>query len=83
MRIVGALVLVVFGVQTLRQARRAKGDPAPDPGEAARKSGWAPYRGGLLLNLANPKAAIFAMPFLPQFVSEGAPHLPRGHRPRP
>ncbi|PIM69546.1 lysine transporter LysE [Streptomyces sp. JV178] len=76
MRIVGAVVLVVFGVQTLWQARRAKGDPAPGLGEAAGKSGWASYRGGLLLNLVNPKAAIFAMSFLPQFVPEGAPHLP-------
>ncbi|MFJ7046542.1 LysE family translocator [Streptomyces sp. NPDC101112] len=76
MRIVGAVVLVVFGVQTLWQARRAKGDPAPGLGEAVGKSGWASYRGGLLLNLANPKAAIFAMSFLPQFVPEGAPHLP-------
>ncbi|MCL6731157.1 LysE family translocator [Streptomyces neyagawaensis] len=76
MRIVGAVVLVVFGVQTLWQARRAKGESAPGLGEAAGKSGWASYRGGLLLNLANPKAAIFAMSFLPQFVPEGAPHLP-------
>lgn len=82
MRIVGAVVLVVFGVQTLWQARRVKGDPAPGPGEAAGKSGWASYRGGLLLNLPHPKAATFATSFLPQFVPEGAPHLPWGHRPR-
>ncbi|MFJ2000764.1 LysE family translocator [Streptomyces chartreusis] len=75
MRVVGAVVLVGFGVQALRQARRAKG---ADDGvwEGAPKSGWHSYRGGLLLNLANPKAAVFAMSFLPQFVPEGAPHLP-------
>ncbi|MCD9873121.1 LysE family translocator [Streptomyces guryensis] len=73
-RIVGALVLVGFGIQTLRQARRTK--EAPGGWEAAEKSGWAAYRGGLLLNLANPKAAIFAVSFLPQFVPQGAPHLP-------
>ncbi|MER5936216.1 LysE family translocator [Streptomyces sp. NPDC001928] len=74
-RIVGAVVLVGFGIQALRQARRAKG---ADEGawEATAKSGWASYRGGLLLNLANPKAAVFAMSFLPQFVPQGAPHLP-------
>lgn len=74
MRIVGAVVLVGFGIQALRQARR--GNQAPDGWESAEKSGWAAYRGGLLLNLANPKAAIFAMSFLPQFVPRGAPHLP-------
>ena len=74
MRLVGAVVLVGFGIQALRQARRTKG--AAGGWESAGKSGWAAYRGGLLLNLANPKAAIFAMSFLPQFVPEGAPHLP-------
>jgi threonine/homoserine/homoserine lactone efflux protein len=75
MRIVGAVVLVGFGVQTLRQARRGKG-AEEGAWEGTRKSGWASYRGGLLLNLANPKAAVFALSFLPQFVPEGAPHLP-------
>ncbi|MFE9022861.1 LysE family translocator [Streptomyces sp. NPDC007808] len=78
MRFVGAVVLVGFGVQALRQARRAKRDGGSDDvaREGTHKSGWASYRGGLLLNLANPKAAVFAMSFLPQFVPEGAPHLP-------
>ncbi|NUT31137.1 MAG: LysE family translocator [Streptomyces sp.] len=75
MRIVGAVVLVGFGIQALRQARRAKG-AAESAWEGTPKSGWASYRGGLLLNLANPKAAVFAMSFLPQFVPQGAPHLP-------
>lgn len=75
MRIVGAVVLVGFGVQALRQARRAK-DAQEGAWEATPRSGWASYRGGLLLNLANPKAAVFAMSFLPQFVPAGAPHLP-------
>ncbi|MBO1335513.1 LysE family translocator [Streptomyces sp. VRA16 Mangrove soil] len=76
-RVVGALVLVVFGVQTLRAARRTKGEAGlDDPAQTPAKTGFASYRGGLLLNLANPKAAVFAMSFLPQFVPEGAPHLP-------
>lgn len=75
-RIVGAIVLVGFGIQTLRQARRTKDGDGNDGWEGAERSGWASYRGGLLLNLANPKAAVFAMSFLPQFVPEGAPHLP-------
>lgn len=75
MRIVGAVVLVGFGVQALRDAHRAKGAEEV-AWEGAGKSGWVSYRGGLLLNLANPKAAVFALSFLPQFVPEGAPHLP-------
>ncbi|MGW1951253.1 LysE family translocator [Streptomyces sp. NPDC001920] len=78
MRFVGAVVLVGIGVQALRQARRAERDGGSDDvaREGTRGSGWAAYRGGLLLNLANPKAAVFAMSFLPQFVPAGAPHLP-------
>ncbi|WP_030602933.1 LysE family translocator [Streptomyces fulvoviolaceus] len=76
MRIVGAVVLVGFGIQALRQARRMKGEAEDRDPRGAGVTGWAAYRGGLLLNLANPKAAVFAMSFLPQFVPEGAPHLP-------
>lgn len=81
MRVVGAVVLVVFGVQALRSARRLReGAPAvPDAVAAepsARPSAWASYRAGLALNLANPKAAVFALSFLPQFVPAGAPKLP-------
>ncbi|MBK3644975.1 LysE family translocator, partial [Streptomyces sp. MBT33] len=77
MRFAGALVLVVFGVQAMRRARRSgDGEEAEDFRESRGRTGWAAYRGGLLLNLANPKAAVFAMSFLPQFVPTGAPHLP-------
>ncbi|WP_432011706.1 LysE family translocator [Streptomyces cucumeris] len=84
MRITGAVVLVGFGVQTLRSARRAKregGDAAADetaaaPAPLGRGAGWRSYRAGLVMNLANPKAAVFALSFLPQFVPSGAPKLP-------
>ena len=83
MRIVGAVVLVGFGAQALRQAHRAKrtapedarGTTEGESRDAAAESGWVSYRRGLLLNLANPKAAVFALSFLPQFVPPGAPHL--------
>ncbi|WP_175411979.1 LysE family translocator [Streptomyces sp. TRM64462] len=79
MRIVGAVVLVVFGVRTLLEARRGRHGAADENGgqeTQATRSGWSSYRSGLLLNLANPKAAIFALSFLPQFVPAGALHLP-------
>lgn len=77
MRVVGAGVLVYFGVQALRQARRMRRTgEAAEVWQDVEHSGWSAYRAGLLLNLANPKAAVFALSFLPQFVPEGAPHLP-------
>jgi threonine/homoserine/homoserine lactone efflux protein len=75
MRIAGAVTLIVFGVRTLLDARRGSGDE-DGRGAPAARSGWSAYRSGLLLNLANPKAAVFALSFLPQFVPAGAPHLP-------
>ncbi|MEU1626382.1 LysE family translocator [Streptomyces sp. NPDC020096] len=76
MRYTGAAVLIWFGLQALRASRRAGGgDEGAEPAAAA-PSAWRAYRTGVWVNLANPKAAIFAMSFLPQFVPSGAPQLP-------
>jgi threonine/homoserine/homoserine lactone efflux protein len=80
-RIVGAVVLVGFGVQAFRSARRAGREAEPPAGAAAAperraQRPWRSYRAGLLLNLANPKAAVFAISFLPQFVPAGTAQLP-------
>ncbi|WP_331767912.1 LysE family transporter [Embleya sp. NBC_00896] len=74
-RIVGAVAPVWFGAQTLRAARRGE-EVSFDEAAAAVRSGFPSYRGGLLLSLGNPKAVIFAIPFLPQFARSGAPKLP-------
>ncbi|RKN38334.1 LysE family translocator [Streptomyces hoynatensis] len=74
-RLVGAVVLVGFGIQTLRAARRAGEESLETAQPQTPLSAARAYRAGLLLNLANPKAGIFAMAFLPQFVPQGAPHL--------
>ncbi|WP_241564054.1 LysE family translocator [Nonomuraea polychroma] len=67
MRVAGAVVLVVMGAQSLWQAR--KGAPPP---EVATAPGWrGAYLAGVGTCLANPKAAVFAMSFLPQFVPPG------------
>lgn len=51
---------------------------AKTAGAAARpgESRWRSYRLGLLTNFANPKAGVFAVSFLPQFVPHGARVLP-------
>ncbi|MCK2219345.1 LysE family translocator [Actinomadura sp. ATCC 31491] len=71
MRVVGAVVLVVMGAQSLWQARKAgrAADGVPEP--AAAPSDRAAYLAGVGTCLANPKAAVFAMSFLPQFVPAG------------
>ncbi|MFD0687330.1 LysE family translocator [Actinomadura fibrosa] len=74
-RIAGAVVLVCLGARMVRQARLGS-FAGPGSGEAAEEPGpswWRGYRLGLLTNLANPKAAVFAISFLPQFVPAGAP----------
>ncbi|WP_344492267.1 LysE family translocator [Nonomuraea monospora] len=77
MRIAGAIVLVWFGGRMLWQARRGSGGGSvEDVAAPAMPSLWSCYRSGLLTNLANPKAGVFALSFLPQFVPEGAPALP-------
>jgi threonine/homoserine/homoserine lactone efflux protein len=76
MRVAGAVFLVSIGLRALWRSRRAP-DAAP-AGEDREPAGswWRAYRLGLLTNAANPKAGVFAVSFLPQFVPHGAPVLP-------
>ncbi|MDA0635776.1 LysE family translocator [Nonomuraea sp. MCN248] len=72
MRVTGAALLVLMGAQALWQARKgAAGPERPLPGAPADRHGRA-YLAGLATCAANPKAAVFAMSFLPQFVPQGA-----------
>lgn len=79
LRVAGAVVLVWFGVRAWWQARRggaAAGGAEVAEGDAGRGrgvSGWRCFRLGLVTNFANPKAGVFAVSFLPQFVPEGWP----------
>ncbi|MFF0311784.1 LysE family translocator [Streptosporangium sp. NPDC004379] len=77
MRAAGAAVLLLMGAQSLWNARRRRegrdggggGEgPVGESGGGLRRS----YLLGLSTCLANPKAAVFAMSFLPQFVPYGA-----------
>lgn len=61
LRIAGVAVLLWFGARALFGQHRET--DAPSAGG---------FRAGLLVNLANPKLAVFAISFLPQFVSPGA-----------
>jgi threonine/homoserine/homoserine lactone efflux protein len=70
LRIVGACVLIVLGVQAWRAARHAEDAAMP---ASIGTPGWRWSAGaGVLTNLANPKAAVFAFAFYPQFIPAGA-----------
>jgi len=72
----GAAVLVLLGIQSVLRRRAATDKRAPARAAAATRGGWQSFRVGLLTILANPKAAVFAASFLPQFVPADAPVLP-------
>ncbi|TMR95996.1 LysE family translocator [Nonomuraea basaltis] len=71
-KVVGAAYLLYLGVKALRSALRKGGElelGLPDPG---RRSSSAAFGEGLLTNVLNPKAALFFVALVPQFVSSGA-----------
>jgi threonine/homoserine/homoserine lactone efflux protein len=73
LRVVGAAVLLVLGFQAYRAAWRGRGgaaEPGPPPG---RSRWWGLFGEGVVVQLANPKAAVFMIAFYPQFVPPEGP----------
>lgn len=66
-RVAGAVYLVVLGVRTLRQPDSAGNDPAMRDLSRSRS-----YRDGLVTMVLNPKAALYYVAVLPQFVDAAA-----------
>ena len=81
LRVVGALVLVYLGARSLRSAWRERrhGPGMPQTvgstadAEKGRPGAARAFGEGLLVQLANPKAAVFMIAFYPQFVPAEAP----------
>ena len=67
-KLAGAAYLVVFGVLTL--LRREPVDPATEA--PAERTSSRRYLQGIVVNVLNPKTALFFLAFLPQFVDEDA-----------
>ncbi|MBD5786259.1 LysE family transporter [Cellulosimicrobium terreum] len=71
-RYVGAAYLVYLGIRLWRSRPH---DPEPDDDAPVRavESPWSMVRRGLLVNLTNPKAIVFFLAFIPQFVRPDRP----------
>jgi threonine/homoserine/homoserine lactone efflux protein len=78
-RIAGAAYLTWLGCCALWRSRRRRGqEPQADETAVEDPAGPAPvrlaaFRSGLTTNLLNPKAGIFYMSLLPQFIPRGEP----------
>ena len=70
LKIVGAVVLVIIGVQSIYHARYGL------PFEVTPPRARNHYREGLLTSFANPKLAVFFLALFPQFIPQGTPVLP-------
>jgi threonine/homoserine/homoserine lactone efflux protein len=79
LHVAGGLVLVVLGLQAWRGARRARTDEvgvALTGGLPRGRTPGAAFRASLVSIAANPKAAVFAISFVPQFLPRGGPLVP-------
>ena len=63
----GAAYLLFLAFKAIREQARGPGGAA-----AGRVEGTALFRRGFLMNVLNPKVALFFLSFLPQFVSRGS-----------
>ena len=78
LKLAGAAYLIVLGLLAIRRARRdaaeqlpaASRSTSPATATGRRPPRWA-YGQGLLTNLLNPKAGVFFVAVLPQFVGPG------------
>lgn len=80
-KLAGACYLVVLGLRSLRSAHgtwRRREQPDPAPAETANgRGGFGVWAQAFTANLLNPKAALFFVAVLPQFLSPSAPVAPQ------
>lgn len=77
LRVAGAVFLLYLGFKAWRAAWRARTDKAPEQMPVVplvvRRRWWRAFGEGVVVMLANPKAAVFMIAFYPQFVPSGRP----------
>jgi homoserine/homoserine lactone efflux protein len=74
-RYAGAAYLIYLGVRQFL----ARPQEATEDGSAilVREGAWSMFRRGLLVNLTNPKAIVFFLAFVPQFIRPDQPLIPQ------
>ena len=76
LRVAGAIFLAYLGVRAIRSGWRLRGRDDTDPlPRVEPPKGHRAFAEGLLVQLANPKAAVFLFAFYPQFVPADGPVL--------
>ena len=71
-RVVGALFLVYLGLRAIRSGWRLRGHLPADPLPGTPSSGHTAFGQGVLVQMANPNAAVFLFAFYPQFLPADA-----------
>jgi threonine/homoserine/homoserine lactone efflux protein len=66
-KVVGAAYLVYLGIQTFRKSEEFEISP-----ESTSYTPTESFQSALLINVLNPKVAVFFLAFLPQFVQSGS-----------
>jgi threonine/homoserine/homoserine lactone efflux protein len=73
LKYLGAVYLIAIGIRTwLRNDDHAVPVHGDEPDPITRGDLWKAFRQGVLVNVLNPKTALFFLAFLPQFVDPGA-----------
>jgi threonine/homoserine/homoserine lactone efflux protein len=72
-KLIGALYLVILGVQAIRHRKSLA---TAMSGAAGASDGWRALRDGLVVGVTNPKSYILFGAILPQFVNRSAGNVP-------
>ncbi|MDQ0645677.1 LysE family translocator [Microbacterium murale] len=75
-RYAGAGYLAYLGLRLIFARVRDSSDPAAD-GPRSPESHWSMMRRGFWVNLLNPKAIVFFLAFIPQFIRLDEPAMPQ------
>ncbi|WP_309064390.1 LysE family translocator [Microbacterium sp.] len=73
-RYLGAAYLVYLGIRLMLTRPQP---PADDPDAVVGESRWSMFRRGFWVNLLNPKAVVFFLAFVPQFIRLDRDPLPQ------